>query len=356
MEGAERPQARAPHGHDRPGVLARDGRGRRADAAHRGRVLPRDRDRRCAAPSTPGSTCAPTWWSSRSSTIPKAIRGGGFGIRRSRRRRLPTRRTTSSATSTSTSSGPTRTSRRSSYAGSSPRRGRRRPRREAMAHEIFDGILNVRMQGLAPAFAPWDCDRQWRGAENVLLDLADRPEFMHRIIRAPDRCVSRPARPAEEQGLLVRGQSRIHCTGAYTDELPGCRVRPRAAPGEETCGRSAWPRSSRRSPRPCTRSSSSTTPCAGIERFGLVYYGCCEPLHTKIDLVRSIPHVRKISMSPWVERREGRRAHRAATLSSRASPARRSWPATPGTPEGVARDLRDTLERAPATAARSSSS
>jgi hypothetical protein len=37
------------------------------------------------------------------------------------------------------------------------------------------------------------------------------------------------------------------------------------------------------------------------KRFGLVYYGCCEPLHDKIDIIRGLPNVRKISMSPWVD-------------------------------------------------------
>lgn len=38
------------------------------------------------------------------------------------------------------------------------------------------------------------------------------------------------------------------------------------------------------------------------QRFGLVNYGCCEPLDTKIDLVlRYIPNARKISVSPWAK-------------------------------------------------------
>ena len=37
-------------------------------------------------------------------------------------------------------------------------------------------------------------------------------------------------------------------------------------------------------------------------RFGLVYYGCCDPLHHKVDVVRrNIPRLRKISMSPWID-------------------------------------------------------
>jgi hypothetical protein len=38
-----------------------------------------------------------------------------------------------------------------------------------------------------------------------------------------------------------------------------------------------------------------------LERFGLNYYGCCEPLHRKIDILKAIPNLRKISISPWAD-------------------------------------------------------
>jgi hypothetical protein len=37
-------------------------------------------------------------------------------------------------------------------------------------------------------------------------------------------------------------------------------------------------------------------------RFGLVYYGCCDPLEGKMNEVKRIPHLRKISVSPWAKR------------------------------------------------------
>ena len=38
-----------------------------------------------------------------------------------------------------------------------------------------------------------------------------------------------------------------------------------------------------------------------LTRFGLTYYGCCEPLDGKLDLMRRIPNLRKISVSPWCD-------------------------------------------------------
>jgi len=41
-----------------------------------------------------------------------------------------------------------------------------------------------------------------------------------------------------------------------------------------------------------------------LERFGLNCYGCCEPLHLKLDfLMRDVPNLRRISISPWADKR-----------------------------------------------------
>ncbi|NLF01769.1 MAG: hypothetical protein GX601_12410, partial [Anaerolineales bacterium] len=38
-----------------------------------------------------------------------------------------------------------------------------------------------------------------------------------------------------------------------------------------------------------------------LERWGLTYYGCCEPLDIKMGILRRIPNLRKVSMSPWID-------------------------------------------------------
>ncbi len=80
-----------------------------------------------------------------------------------------------------------------------------------------------------------------------------------------------------------------------------------------------------------------------FSRFGLGYYGCCEPLDEKIDIIREVPHVRKISMSPWVNVEKGaERIGRDFVFSRKPSPAflaREPWD-----PAAVEKDLRETLE------------
>jgi hypothetical protein len=38
-----------------------------------------------------------------------------------------------------------------------------------------------------------------------------------------------------------------------------------------------------------------------LERFGLTYYGCCEPLDKKVEILRRVPNLRKVSVSPWCD-------------------------------------------------------
>jgi hypothetical protein len=36
-----------------------------------------------------------------------------------------------------------------------------------------------------------------------------------------------------------------------------------------------------------------------LERFGINGYGCCEPLDTRIEIVKRFPRLRRVTVSPW---------------------------------------------------------
>ena len=214
---------------------------------------------------------------------------------------------------------------------------------EERAHEIFDGILEVRMQGALPYFAPWDRIVQWRGPENMILDLVDRPSFMHKIIgRFTDTHLSMLDQ-LEGKGLLGFGQNTIHCTGAFTDELPAPGFNPRHPRVKDL-----WTSG-------MAQIFSTVSPAMHQEfeidyaakwyaRFGLGYYGCCEPLDKKVDIIRNLPHVRKISMSTWIDVERGaEQIGRDFVFSRKPNPAFLAW--HEWEPEAVERDLRDTQEK-----------
>ena len=213
---------------------------------------------------------------------------------------------------------------------------------EARAREIFDGILTIRMQGQFPTFAVWDWIAQWRGIEDLLYDLVDRPDFTHQIMaRITDAALTMLDR-LEERGLLGHNQRLIHCTGAYTDELPASGFDP-----ERPFARDLWT---------CGMAQifSSVSPATHqtfeldyanrwYARFGIVYYGCCEPLDDKMDIVKKVPNVRKVSMSPWVDVEKGAECiGKDLVFSRKPSPALlavEDWD-----PVAVEKDLGETLD------------
>ena len=38
-----------------------------------------------------------------------------------------------------------------------------------------------------------------------------------------------------------------------------------------------------------------------ISRFGLAYYGCCEPIHARMRIIKRLPNLRAVSVSPWCD-------------------------------------------------------
>ena len=178
--------------------------------------------------------------------------------------------------------------------------------REAWAHECLDGLLEVRMQGLTGyngdelAFPLWDDIEQFRGTEPILLDFMDRPEHLHAIADRLTEVRLGELDILEAKGLIGYGNDRIHCTGAHTTELPKEGFDPdHVRPIDTwTVGRSQLFVSVG------DATFDEFVPqyyARWYARFGLGYFGCCDPLHNRIDSVRRIPNVRKISISAWAK-------------------------------------------------------
>ena len=104
----------------------------------------------------------------------------------------------------------------------------------------------------------------------------------------------------ESKGLFceARFQTIIHCTGAYTDELPAAGYDPEKPRCKDLWTAGLAQMFSMVSPKMHQEFELDyMNPL--FERFGLVYYGCCDPLDNKIDIVKKIPNLRKVSVSPW---------------------------------------------------------
>jgi len=177
-------------------------------------------------------------------------------------------------------------------------------RRLEQAAAIFGGVLPTRPWGADPYLSIWDPISTWMGAEGTLLALADRSDFMHALAERMTQGYLGMLDQLEEQGLLAGPQSLIHCTGAWTDELPAAGHDPRRWRCQDMWMFGLAQVLGSASPR-MFREFEVAYASRICERFGIVYYGCCDPLDRKMAEVRRIPKVRKVSMSPWADQARG---------------------------------------------------
>ncbi len=166
---------------------------------------------------------------------------------------------------------------------------------------IFEGIIPVEKRG-RPGFwfAPWDEVIRWTGIQEALLDLAMRPDYIHKLIdRMVQAHLSRLDQFEELNLIALNNDNTRIGSGAYgyTPELPPVDYDPSHIRAKDLWGFATPQIFSEVSPE-MHEEFALKYEKRWMERFGLNYYGCCEPLHNKIDILKSIPNLRKISMSP----------------------------------------------------------
>lgn len=147
--------------------------------------------------------------------------------------------------------------------------------------EIFDGILEVNKVGINGFwFAPWDQLVRWTGIQEILMDLVMRPDYVHKLVSHLVDCWISRADQLEEQGLLQVPQKEMEVSGA-------AQIFSEVSP--EMHAEFALQHEAR-----------------FYKKFKKVHYGCCEPLHSKVDICAEyLPNMYQISMSPLVDFAKG---------------------------------------------------
>jgi len=200
----------------------------------------------------------------------------------------------------------------------------------------------------APHYTVWAADistdlAQLRGLEQMMWDMVDRPEWLHRLCAFMRDGVLRTHEQAEAAGdwRLCDHQNQAM---PYALELPDP-----AADGRSVQRDQLW----------VFMASQETTLVSPamfdefilqyqipiMARFGLAAYGCCEDLTRKIDCLRKIPNLRRIAVTPWAD--VGACAEQIGTdyvLSWRPSPA--AMVCTGLNPDRVRRVVRQALAAA----------
>lgn len=167
----------------------------------------------------------------------------------------------------------------------------------AAMEEILDGILPVELRGHTIYYSPWDEISMLRGVENILIDVYERPEHLHKIISLFTRGMNSRMNQMEENGLYDSRAIALHCT-------PNAVTIPNPSPEGNRC-RDIWFRT-------MAQMFSSISPDAHYEfdvqysvplaeRCAYTYYGCCEPLDDRIHILKNYKNLRKIGVSPWAD-------------------------------------------------------
>lgn len=170
----------------------------------------------------------------------------------------------------------------------------------ALAEEVFEGLLPVRAAGVQLYYNIWDHVAVYRGVDNLLFDLAARPDFMHRVARRFADIAAAMFSQYRDLDLLDPSPFILHCTPACSRELPAKDFSGKAR-YKDVWGRCAAQIFAAVSPE----MHDEFDLAYNQELFGecgLLYYGCCEPLDRKIGILRKrFKNLRKISITPWAD-------------------------------------------------------
>lgn len=169
---------------------------------------------------------------------------------------------------------------------------------------IFKDIIPVRKAGRRGFwFAPWDELIRWTGVEEALTDMALRPDYIHAVISRLVEAYLKMLDQYAALGLLALNNRNIRIgSGAYgyTDELPKKEFDPVQVRTGDLWGCATAQIFSEVSPEMHWEFALQYE-TRWLERFGLNYYGCCEPLHNKLEILKRVPRLRKISVSTWMD-------------------------------------------------------
>lgn len=171
-----------------------------------------------------------------------------------------------------------------------------RPDKDEKAIAFYTDLLGeampVKLCGRGYLYdAAWDKIVRYRGLEAVIYDFYDRPEYLH-AIRQRFLDIVQAEMDFVEQNLHVDPTApNLHCTPAYISGLA------------EDGWKATWYRT-------MAQGFSDVSPSMHDEfdiqyslqiasRYAYTYYGCCEPLDRKLDVIFKIPNLRKVGVAPW---------------------------------------------------------
>ncbi len=181
-------------------------------------------------------------------------------------------------------------------------------RYQAMS-EVYEGIMPVKKQGQTHVwYTPWDFLVRWWGVQEAMIDLVMRPDLVHAGVERVVSAWMIEMDQFEAMNLLSldANNTRIGSGGyGYTRELPGDDYDPGWVKTRNMWGCSNAQIFSEVSPQ-MRWEFAVEHDLKWLERFGLTYYGCCEPLDQSIEVIKRIPNLRRSDHALGGHRVDGR--------------------------------------------------
>ena len=193
--------------------------------------------------------------------------------------------------------------------------------RLAEAEEIFAGIAPVRMTGVGFHLGVWDKITFYMGVDACYYAFYDNPELLHAAMERLTQSTILAIEDANRLCVHDDTANLCHCSYIYTDELL-----PDSGSGHGPVSKNCWSFGLAQLFTAVSPALFEAFELPYITRmakyFGMIYYGCCDKLDDRLDIVKRIPNVRKVSCSPWCDRaRFAERIGPALVMSAKPSPA-----------------------------------
>ena len=170
--------------------------------------------------------------------------------------------------------------------------------------DLFGDILNVRLSGIkGVSYHLMNQYTALRGLAEAMMDMVMNPGMLHEAMSILEDGHRGVLRQYVEQDLLdVNNDNAYTGTGGcgWTDELPAEGFDPDHVRPCDMWSSAEAQELAQVSPE-MHQEFSMQYEKRLLEPFGLTCYGCCEDLTRKLDDVLEIPHIRRISISPWAD-------------------------------------------------------
>ncbi len=138
-----------------------------------------------------------------------------------------------------------------------------------------------------------------RGIQEVMMDMLDNPEWLHNLLAFMRDGIIKVHKEAEKAGDWSLGD-HFNQSVPYSDMLPAPEANSGPVRMKQLWGFMAAQEMTLISPEMHDEFMLQYQ-IPVCEMFGEVHYGCCEDLSRKIDILRQVPNLRRIAVSPWAD-------------------------------------------------------